>query len=450
MRRLIVLNMLGLFMSAELLGQGYFAFYELRDIVPQAQILQPAFIPNNSVTVSLPMLNFGSSFQADYKIEELLSYNDQGQLVVDFDVMRQSAQEDNYTTFDVTTNLLYVGLKTQVGAFSLFANIRVTGNLAYGEEFMEFLANGNSNYISQTLDFSGTKVLINGINEIGIGYANQYLNDKLTIGAKIKMVQGLIHGSLDDDFEGSLHTRESDYLWTIGVRNGQVNSAGLDYFFNSQNYESDEFLNYALSNQNKSVAFDIGAKYQVLPWLNAEVAINDIGNLNWTEQVRNYQTADALVEYIGIDLKSLDQANNILKDSLGSKFDSNETQKSFSTPLGTRIYLTATANITKADRFSFTYFKNMAFQHLPANYALSYNHRFENFVFGVVGSYRRANTEFNLGASIASNIGSVQLYMALDNILIMNRPERFSKADFRFGLNLMFGYKKRKKGISGC
>ena len=77
-------------MSAELLGQGYFAFYELRDIVPQAQILQPAFIPNNSVTVSLPMLNFGSSFQADYKIEELLSYNDQGQLVVDFDVMRQS------------------------------------------------------------------------------------------------------------------------------------------------------------------------------------------------------------------------------------------------------------------------------------------------------------------------------------------------------------------------
>ena len=88
----------------------------------------------------------------------------------------------------------------------------------------------------------------------------------------------------------------------------------------------------------------------------------------------------------------------------------------------------------------------MAFQHLPANYALSYNHRFENFVFGVVGSYRRANTEFNLGASIASNIGSVQLYMALDNILIMNRPERFSKADFRFGLNLMFGYKKRKKG----
>ena len=68
-------------------------------------------------------------------------------------------------------------------------------------------------------------MLINGINEIGIGYANQYLNDKLTIGAKIKMVQGLIHGSLDDDFEGSLHTRESDYLWTIGVRNGQVNSA---------------------------------------------------------------------------------------------------------------------------------------------------------------------------------------------------------------------------------
>lgn len=426
-------------------GQGYFAFYELRDVVPQAQILQPAFIPTNSVSVSLPFLNFGTSVQADYKLEELFSYNNQGQLTVDFDLLRASAQDDNHTNFDATTNLLNVGIKTRVGAFTLFGNTRATGNIIYGVELMEFLANGNSNHIGKTLDLSGTKFVLNGINEVGLGYANEFLDKKLTIGARVKMVQGVVHGSIGDDFQGTLHTRESDYLWTIGVKNGNINTAGLDYFFNSQDYESTDFLNYALSNKNRSVGFDIGAKYQILPWLKAEVAVNDIGNLKWSESVRNYTTEDAVVEYLGVDLANLSEADNIFRDSLGSKFDSRETQETFTTALGTRIYFTAIGNITPNDRFSLTYFKNNALKGIPANYALSYNHRFENFVVGAVGSYRRANNEVNIGASFASNIGPVQLYMALDNVLVANKPEQYSKADFRFGLNLMFGYEKWKQ-----
>lgn len=147
----------------------------------------------------------------------------------------------------------------------------------------------------------------------------------------------------------------------------------------------------------------------------------------------------------GVDRSSVGEADNILRDSLLSKFTSNETRESFTSPIGTRYYLTVTGNITPDDRISLTYFKNAAFGDLPANYALSFNHRFENFVVGAVGSYRRANTEFNLGASLASSIGPVQVYVALDHILIMNRPEQYSKADFRFGLNLLFGYDKWKK-----
>lgn len=444
-KRMFIIFSFVVLASLQVKGQGYFAFYELRDLVQQTQTLQPAFIPNNSVSVSLPALNFGTSVQADFKMEQLLTKDEQGLFVVDFDVLRESAEESNYTNFNLTANLFTLNIKTFIGAFSMFANSRASFDLVYGKPLLEFLANGNSNAIGSSIDLSDTKLLMNGFNEYGLGYANQFLDNKLTVGARIKMIQGVFHGSLDDAFEGSLHTREEDFFWTMDVKGGQVNTAGLDYLFNSDSYDDSALMNYALSNENKTVAFDFGAKYQALPFLTVEAAVNDIGKIKWTEQVRNYQTEDAVVTYQGIDLKNLGDADNILEDSLLSKFNSSETEIAFESTIGARYYLTLTGNVTPNDRFSLTYFKNSAFSDLPANYALSFNHRFENFVVGAVGSYRRANNEMNLGASLASNIGPFQLYFALDNILVMNKPEQYSKLDFRFGLNLLFGFNKWKK-----
>lgn len=431
--------------SFGLKGQSYFAFYELRDLVQQTQYMQPAFVPNNSVSVSIPALNFGTSVQADFRLDQLLSKNDIGQFVVDFDVLRESAQNANFTNFDLTANLLTINIKTSQGAFSLFANSRATFDLAYGEPLLEFLANGNTNAIGSNIDLSDTQFTMNGLNEYGIGYANRFLNDRLTIGARVKLVQGIVHGSLGDDFQGSIHTNADDYLWTISVQNGQVNTAGFDYLFNGGDYGANDFTNYVMSNQNRTVAFDLGAKFKVLPFLELEGSVNDIGKIKWSEQVRNYQTADTTFTYSGFDLANVGDAENVLQDSLGSKFNSNETQVGFETKLGTRYYMTVSGYITPNDRVSLTYFKNASFSEMPGNYALSFNHRFDNFVVGAVGSYRRAHNEINFGASLASNIGPIQLYVALDNILLMNRPERYSKADFRFGFNLMFGYKKWRK-----
>jgi len=443
MKRFLLISLFLLCAFTQVKAQAYFAFYELRDLVQQTQTVQPAFIPNNSVSVSMPALNIGTSIQADFKLEQLLSKDDNGLFVVDFDVLRESAQRENYTNFNLTANLFMLNIKTSAGAFSLFANSRANLDLVYGEPLLEFLANGNSNAIGSSIDLSDTKVLMNTFNEYGLGYAHEFLNKKLTLGARVKMVQGLFHGSLDDDFQGTLHTRENDFLWTMNVQNGQVNTAGLDFFFLDS--EADNLTDYVISNNNTSFAFDFGAKYKILPFLTVEASVNDIGNLQWTEKVRNYQTEDAEVTYQGVDLQNIGEADNILRDSLLSKFNSNETEIAFESPLGMRYYLTLTGNITPNDRFSFTYFKNSAFEDIPGNYALSFNHRFENFVIGAVGSYRRANTEFNVGASLAANIGPFQVYTALDNILVMNKPEQYSKFDFKFGLNLMFGYKKWRK-----
>lgn len=441
MRKQIII-LLAIVVSYQVNAQGFLSFYQLRDIVPQTSNFQPAFIPDNSFTLGLPT-NVGLTVQGDVKLEELL-YKAPGQndLSINFDVLNGVALEKNHIDAQVDLNLLHLGFKTKQGGFSIFANVKANVDFVYNKDLIEFLANGNSNSIGSTLDFTGSTIRMDAFQEVGFGYARRFLDDKLVVGARIKLVNGMYHISIKEDAGLRLTTSANDFSWQVQVQNGIVNTAGLDFFTNSDDYESSDMISYMMNNKNSSLAFDIGARYKPFPWLEVEAAVNDIGKINWTEQVRNYNTADTDFTFSGIQLRGENMdTEQAIQDSIANKFTSNETQNAFSTTIAKRIYLSASYYLTPNDRFSVLYFKRNALSDMQANYAFAYNHRFNKFVIGILGSLRGEN-EFNFGANLGTNIGPVQFYLAMDNALVMNRPEQYSKADFRFGLNLLFGYKK--------
>lgn len=446
MRKLTVL-LVGIIVSTAASAQGFLSFYQLRDIVPQTANFQPAFIPDNSLTIGLPT-NVGLSVQGDVKLEELL-YKEPGQsdFTINFDVLNGAAQTRNHINAQLDINALHIGFKTKNGGFHFFANAKANIDFVYNKDLIEFLANGNSNRIGGTLDFTGSTVRIDAYQEVGFGYARKFLGEKLVVGARVKLVNGLFHGSIKENAGMSLTTNANDYSWQVAVQNGTVNTAGFDFFTNSDDYESSDLVTYMVSNENQTVAFDIGAKFKPLNWLELEAAVNDIGKIKWTEQVRNYSTEDTDFTFTGIDLRGEGDQGQAIQDSIANKFTSNETQNAFTTTMAKRMYFSASLYVTPNDRFSLLYFKRNALSDLPANYAVAFNHRFNKFVVGVLGSFRGENNEFNFGANLGTNIGPVQLYLAMDNALVTNRPEQYSKADFRFGLNLMFGYKKWKKKL---
>ncbi|MEC7754715.1 MAG: DUF5723 family protein [Bacteroidota bacterium] len=438
----LTLTLIALLVAVQVSAQGFLSFYQLRDIVPQSSNFQPAFIPNNSFTFGLPA-NLGVTVQGDLRLEELL-YKAPGQsdFTVNFDVMNGVALTTNHVNVQTDINLMHLAFKTKQGGFSVFANIRANVDLIYNKDLIEFLANGNSTRIGGTLDFSGSRARIDGYHEVGIGYARRFLDDKLTVGGRIKMVTGMFHGSIQENATLTLTTDETDYSWHVEVQNGTVNTAGFDMFGDSDDYSDSERMQYLMSNGNQTVAFDFGVRYQPLKWLEVEAAVNDIGKIKWTEQSKNYNTEDASFTFSGIDLRNMEDPEQAIQDSIVNKFTSNETKEPFETTMAKRVYLTASAYLTPNDRFSITYFKRDALSGMRPNYAVSFNHKFDKFVVGILGSYRGANNEYNFGANLGTNIGPVQLYLAMDNALVTNRPEQYSKADIRFGLNLMFGYKK--------
>ena len=344
------------FASAALFGQGYLSFYQLRDVVPQTQNLQPAFIPDNSFTISL-IPSVGANVQGDWTLEEILSRpSGQFDLTVDFDVLNAATQENNFLSVDATVYLFHVGLRTKVGSFSLFSNVKTNFDFKYSKDLIDFLANGNGNFIGGTVDFSDNRIKFESFQEIGIGYANKYLDDRLTVGARVKLVTGMFHASIQDGASATLSTDATDFDWTVNLQNATVNTAGLDYLFNLDDYDDGDLTKYMLGNQNSTVAFDFGAKYRVLDWLEVEEAVNDIGNINWQEQVRNYNTYDTTAIFSGVELRDIENSDQVFEDSLTAKFRSDETRNTFSSSLPTRVFLTASAFLTPNDRFSLTYF----------------------------------------------------------------------------------------------
>lgn len=426
-------------------AQGYYSFFQLRDLVPQTQNLQPTFIPNNSFTFALPAINFGVNVSGDFELRDVLSKpagsND---YTVDFDVLLEATDASNLLRIDATNNIFHLGFKTKNGGISFFANTRVSVDFQYNDDLIDLLANGNANKIGQEISFDGTRFMANAYHEVGVGYARRFLGERLTVGARVKLVHGLFHGSLKEGATGSILTNATDYSWRVNVANGTLNTAGFDLLFNDDDYPDNELTNYLTWNDNSGVAFDLGASFKVTDKLTVEASVNDIGSINWKEQTINYNTADTSVVFSGVQLRNLENADQVLQDSIESKFRSNETNESFKTTLAKRSYLAVNYMLTEKDRLTLMAYNNHSLGEIDPGYAVSYNRIMNKFTFGLIGIFRGRGAAATIGANLASNIGPVQLYMATDNILIFNKPEEKSKVDLRFGINLMFGYKKWK------
>ena len=439
MKRVLIIISLALVTAVSVSAQSYFSFYQLREFVPQTQSLQPAFIQKNMLTVALPGANIGTSFQADFKLQDLLSKpNGSDELRIDFNTLLKAAHPDmNQASLDATVHLLHFGLRTKKGAYSFFANARASVDLQYGKELMDFLANGNANLIGKTMGISGTRAMANVYHEIGLGHSQKLLDDRLTIGGRMKWVTGIFHGSLRENAQATITTNAQNYSWGIDVKNGTFNTAGLDLLTKKGR---GSLGNYLL-NRNFTIAFDLGARFKVMDWLEAEASINDIGAINWKEQLKNHNIEDNSFTFSGLQLRGIENAGNAFQKELESKFNPTQTQNSFRTTLPVRTFIAASAYLGKNNRFTAMASGRTVFGKTRFSYAGAYNRCLEYFTVGVVGSTENGS-DFNIGTNLASDIGPVQLYLAMDNALVLNRPERFSKIDFRFGINLMFDYKR--------
>jgi len=444
MKRHLLISIFSVALITNINAQGGFSFYQLREVVPQTQSVQPAFIQSNTFTFGLSGTQ--TTFQGEFELGDILfkSPTGGGNFSIDFNNLLASTSAVSQLNLDFTANVVTMGWKNKLGSFSLFGNVRTKLDLEYDDDLIEFLANGNANRIGSSLDFNNTRINLDTYHEIGIGYARTFLKEKLTVGVRVKMISGIFHASTEEGAQASIATDATTYDWTIAVRNGRIRTAGLNMLFNPDDYADNALENYVVSSGNTGVAFDFGAKYDILDFLSVEFSVLDVGNITWKEEVINYETEDTEITFRGIPLKGIEDIEQALEDSLLGKFNSEENNTEFKKAMSMRTYLAVSYRPGANDRITLMGYNNHVFNQFRPAYSLSYNRTAGKFTFGAITTYRAASGRTNFGFNVAANIGPIQLYLATDNLLVFNKPEKRSIADVRFGLNLMLGYKKWK------
>ena len=410
-------------------AQNDFSFYHMGDYVTQTQNLSPVYLPKNSFTFGTAA-NIGGSVHSNLLLSDVW-VSDGNALRIDFDRLNAVAQEENTFNADLSTSLLMLSLKTRKGSISLFANIRSTVNWTFGKDFTRIGAQG----FSDSFALSNDKIAVTAYSEVGIGFTRTFLDNRLAVGLRLKALHGFSHGQTKEKAAFSIDIDPLTSAWNVQASNATIQTSGLAL-------AEDELL---LFTDNKGFGMDIGATYAATDKLTLELAVNDIGSIHWTQDVRNYILEDtAGSSFHGANLNAEGSIEEELEAALNEVIGTQETTASFKSQLATRTFVSARYQLSPKNALVAAFFKNSpSLVTQTPSYSLGYQRTLQKTTYGILARTGSAQENIYIGANAMLRLGFFQLYAATDNVAsLFGKVEEVHGGSLRFGLNVVFGYKK--------
>jgi len=406
-------------------AQDYLSFYNLGDYVIQTQNVSPIYLPKYKVNFGTP-LNLGVNLNSGIKLNDILVESGNN-LKVDFNSLNAAAEDANTFATDVVANIFMLGFKTKKGSMTVFANAKSNLVWEFSKDFTNVAANG----FGQSFALSNEKLGFTTYSEIGIGITRIFLDDKLSVGLRLKSLNGITHASLEENAQFALDINPTNFLWTANTANATINTSGIS--------DTDDL---AFFGSNSGFAMDIGLGYELNDEFSFELSINDLGSINWKDKVANYNLQDVNKGvYSGFDFEDSGNVQEEIEDALNDVLGASETTESFKTEIGSRTFFSAKYKMSEKNVFRATYFSNNnPYIAIKPTYGLGYNRELNRATYGLVASTGGNSGDFRLGANMAVQLGFLQLYTALDNLSsIGGKVQEVNTANFRFGVNFLFG-----------
>jgi hypothetical protein len=417
--------------------------------VPQSNYLNPARLTDQSkVIINLPLfsgmaltLNNSFSFYDIGKINNNL-------LTIDMDRFYSNIPSKNSLTESFSLPFFGFQYRSKDKIFSFHISENQYFRSSFDRDLIKLINEGNNAFIES--DFS-TNFDFNFLHyrEYSFGYS-QKINDKLTCGSNIKLLTGFsaidvkrLNVGLEtaSNFESVKLTARGNYNFCLPF------SINLDSTADSEERSFKPF-GYFTNSSNLGLAFDIGARYQLLPELELSASLIDLGFIHWKSDVQNISHRGSFT-WKGFDLSDISNEPDInneaytnpldaLLDSVKEMIDLKYTSDPFNTGIPTKLYLAASYKVIPifwagfVDRIMF-YDKQVS-----NSITLSGNLQLGR-IFSLSAGYSVINKSFNnLALGTALKLGPIELYCLTGNILALNLLSSHN-FNVQFGMNLMFG-----------
>jgi len=407
-------------------AQENLSFYNLNDYVIQTQNISPVYLPKYKYNFGTP-LNFGGNINSSIKLNDILVENGNN-LKIDLNNLNSVAEDNNFLASEMVVNIFMLGIKTKRGSISFFQNIKSNLTGEFSNNMTEIAANG----FVESFSSSSEKIGLTAYSEIGVGITRTFLKEKLAIGLRLKYLSGIAHAELEDSAQFSLDIDPTNFLWTLNSSNVTLNTSG-----------GTDIDKKAVFGQNAGFGMDFGISYKLNDKFSFDFSANDLGSINWTEDVTNYNLEDATdVVYNGIEFENRDNVRDDLENALRNIIDTNESNNSFKSNIGSKILFSSKYQMSEKNVFRATYFSNNTpHADIKPSFGLGYNRELNKSTYGVIASTGGINGGFKVGANLAVQLGFLQLYGAIDDLSSLNgKVEQIKEANLRLGINFLFGY----------
>lgn len=348
--------------------------------------------------------------------------------------------ERNEIHNELTIETLGIGLRGDRFGVGLSHRVRSDGALDYPKSLIEVVADGNAQFIGQTVEIAPRGIL-SLYHELaaGLSYA---LTDKIHLGARIKYFGGIADVRTSADASLRLTTGEENFALTL-EQDLILNSAGtLDY--NGANdvdfgFDLDGLRADRLFGSNNGIAFDLGL-FADLGRLRLQAAANDLGGtISWESEVTNL-TFSGTDTFSGLDVlerffeDSVSFAGAV--DSLRIEFEPTENNDAYSSKLPTTYLLGGEFDVTDRLTAGLLVVHYDRPQGSETAFAVSARYRLlDQLLLGVNYNARR-NAAANVGFHALVSLGPVQLLAATDNLLTLFRQKDSMRAGLRVGAAL--------------
>ncbi len=448
-----------IFVAKNIVAQNKQVLYDFAEL-PQTLLLNPAFDSNYKFHVGVPLMSqlsvdFGSS---SLVLTDLFALDHRNINTKISEVINSLSSRD-FLKMNTQIEVLNAGFrlndKTYL-SFGFYEEIDAIGY--YPKDFFVLFSEGNHPHLNRS--FSASQIMYS-LDVFGVLHAgiSRKMNEKFTVGGRLKIYSSSLNLESKNN-TGTLTTIEgSNNLYTHYFNNVNVNlrTSGL---VNSETNEFIEDGNSYLKNtffgSNMGLGIDVGFIYKISDQLEVSASILDFGYIKHSTNVKNTKTEGNFI-FEGVDF-TYDSSSNInyweqldqrIRDELPTKANTDSYVSWQTTKFNAALKYSFGEQRSKycyqntykdfyTDAFGvhlYSEFRPLSpLLALTAFYQKSLSNKIHAKVTYTVDDYSLAN----IGAGFSVQLGKVNLYGMLDNILEYTNLSSANRVSLQMGINVIF------------
>jgi hypothetical protein len=431
--------------------------------IPQRMSVNPALAPDCKWYLGMPALSstdlsFASNaLQLSSINESFIAVPGQDSFLLDVTKLEDAlAGKQAFVNMGLNQEWINFGFRIKKSMFTFGITEKVKTRVGVPKDLLKlaFQGNGGAN-LGYDFNFNFGLDLLH-TREFAVGYNRRLLNDKLSVGGRLKYVRGLnVVNTAKNDvvFRTDPNTFAYKVSADIEVNSSLALLEAIDDVanFRGSNIGGKDAIKLILgSPKNSGFGIDIGASYDLNDRITLTASVIDIGVINWKSNTNNLVSRNpgASFEYKGIDIKEYlgDSVRGgagfeALGDTLLDVFALDTTSNSFTTGLLGEFYVGSNLKLTDKHNAGVLFYGSFYNKQFYPAMTVSWNSKFGR-ILALSASYTVMRGSYtNIGLGMGVNLGPEQFYFASDNLIgiVTGNVKTFG---IRFGWNHTVGRKK--------